>query len=195
MGQCSKCGKPSLARGLCRNHYYQQWRRGMPPLEDDRRTTPIKERLLSKVVVSETGCHLFTGSLSVNGYGLIWENGSHSAAHRVAYRLCVGPLTDDDIICHRCDVRNCVNPDHLFKGTREQNNLDMRQKDRHSRGARSPHAKLTSDQVDFILSSTASDTEIAKRFGVNQSTIWRIRNGQRWKHRRNYWQSLPPALS
>jgi len=147
-----------------------------------RKPVPTKERILSKILVDENGCWIFTGAKMSTGYGGIWKDGKHVAAHRESYRIFCGDLSDEEVVCHKCDVRPCVNPEHLFKGTRADNNRDMREKRRHRFGESSPMSKITEDDVSFIRSSNMSGTELAKVFGVGQYQISRIKTGKRWAH-------------
>lgn len=181
MADCTVCGAKALARGLCRRHYYQQYRKErFAPLDPDR---SLRERVLAKVVKADNGCWLWTAGRRHDGYGMIWRGGRAVRAHRVSYELFCGPVTDDDVICHRCDVRNCINPEHLFLGTRLDNNQDKVAKGDQPHGEGHWRARFTDEDVLLIRSMRhVSDRAMAERFGVNQSTIWRIRSGNRWKH-------------
>lgn len=81
-------------------------------------------------------------------------------------------------ICHRCDNRRCVNPDHLFVGTRQDNVDDMMCKGRAASGSKHPKAKLTPDDVAAIKSLSGTNAEIAKRFGVDAAVVSRVKNGK-----------------
>lgn len=148
----------------------------------DKRTKPIRDRILSKITVDENGCWIFSGAKMQTGYGLIWKEGKNVAAHRESYKLFCGDLSDDEVICHRCDVRICINPEHLFKGSRADNNRDMVEKRRHRFGESSPMAKLTEDDVSFIRKSSMTSSSLAVVFGVGAYQISRIRSGKRWAH-------------
>jgi hypothetical protein len=72
-----------------------------------------------------TGCHVWHGAL-LNGYGILRYQGRHQQAHRLAWTVNRGPIPAGMILCHRCNVRRCVNPDHLALGTRADNNADTK---------------------------------------------------------------------
>lgn len=83
-----------------------------------------------------TGCHLWMGSLNNNGYGMFGYgriySGTYSmkSAHRVIWELTFGPIPERQQVLHRCDVRACVNPLHLFLGSSQDNHDDMWRKGR-----------------------------------------------------------------
>jgi hypothetical protein len=127
-----------------------------------------------------TGCWLFAGSVTRIGYGLIKHGGVTKLAHRVAYETLRGPIPDGMCVCHRCDVRCCVNPDHLFLGTRADNMADMLSKGRQSWGEGRWNAKLTPQEVLEIYASTETSATLADRYGVGARAIRRIQAGERW---------------
>lgn len=81
------------------------------------------------------GCWEWTAAKD-RGYGVTWVDGRKTSAHRHAYELEHGKIGNRRLfICHRCDNRACVRPDHLFLGTHSDNMKDMTSKNRQSRGA------------------------------------------------------------
>jgi hypothetical protein len=151
---------------------------------------PSADCFWAKVQRRTDGCWLWTGALNNKGYGLIAFRTArrHSLrAHRVAWMLERGEIPEGMQVCHRCDVRNCVNPDHLFVGTVADNNGDMMEKDRHRAGrhigAANPHAKLTAAQVLTIRAEAESGTArrlLVERFGVSKAQIARIVARRNW---------------
>lgn len=86
--------------------------------------------LLERMIpVPESGCWLWTGGLS-KGYGNIMDGTRCRLAHRVSYELFVGEIPKGKQVLHRCDVPCCINPRHLFLGTRSDNMRDCFQKGR-----------------------------------------------------------------
>src|ERR1700761_3720809 len=108
----------------------------------------LEERFFDSVMPEpNSGCWLWVGSLNENGYGTIGVAYKTQLAHRVSYRLHVGPIPDGLNVLHKCDVPCCVNPDHLFPGTQETNVIDMENKGRalHYEGEAHGRAKLTAE--------------------------------------------------
>lgn len=145
---------------------------------------------------SDTDCHLWTGCHNGIGYGVInIEHCMYLATH-VAWILAGNELGEDPNICHKCDNPPCVNPDHLFNGTRVDNMQDALQKGRiqtpFGPGDEHCSAILTEDDVRLIrflcenergsLSKVEFSRVVAPQFGVSHRTIEGIVYGQRWRH-------------
>lgn len=134
-----------------------------------------------------TGCWNWMASTIGKGYGQC--NVRHLKeryAHRVSYRAFRGDIPDGVDVLHTCDNLLCVNPKHLFLGSKGDNAQDMKAKDRHLYGERNTEAKLTEKQVLQIhrlyKAGGVSTYQLADQFGVRQGTIWKILKGHRWEH-------------
>jgi hypothetical protein len=147
----------------------------------------LAERLkVASVDDLATGCRLWIGSMAGgNGYGrLRWQDRPIQRAHRLAWEAAYGSVPEGMSVLHKCDVRRCVNPKHLFLGTNGDNNTDRSQKGRNAIvvGAQRYNAKLTDEVVRAIKSSQETQLALAHRHGVSASVISRIKSGKIWKH-------------
>lgn len=88
-------------------------------------------RTKANCVVDANGCWLWQGFIHESGYGARNYRGRNIRVHRMMYMLCVGPIPKGLDVCHTCDVRHCVNPAHLWVGTRKDNMADCVEKGRH----------------------------------------------------------------
>jgi hypothetical protein len=144
----------------------------------------VKRWFFKRVVKDASGCWNWHGQTKENGYGIvasIFEK-RRVYAHRAAYRLFNGVWPDDHLLVrHTCDNRKCVNPEHLLIGTHSDNSNDAVERKRICSGERHYARKLTREQVALIRSSTAPHVELAAMFGVNESTILRVRRGETWR--------------
>ncbi len=79
-----------------------------------------------------SGCWNWTGATINTGYGSICHDGKHCLAHRASWQIHKGEIPGKLLVLHRCDNRLCVNPAHLFLGTKKDNAIDMVKKGRNS---------------------------------------------------------------
>jgi hypothetical protein len=125
-----------------------------------------------------TGCILWIGSATRYGRLDITENGirRHAAAHRVAWELAHGAIPAGMLVCHRCDVGLCINVDHLFLGTHQENMDDMVSK------GRGPGRPVVSDELiaegKRLRAAGASVDSITELFGISSSHTSRLLRGQ-----------------
>jgi hypothetical protein len=133
-----------------------------------------------------TGCWLWLGATQWNGYGAVRVGNKTKPAHRLAYETHHGVTLASDLdVCHKCDTRACVNPDHLFSGTRTDNMRDCSNKGRvvtpSLAGERCPASKLTPRQVIAIRSDPRSQRAIGRAYGVDHGTVGHIKRGSTWR--------------
>lgn len=120
-----------------------------------------------------------------NGYGSIWAGGQNIYTHRLALAIARGPLEANEEACHTCDNPPCCNPAHLFAAPHVENVSDMLAKGRGSKpprqvGIANHNATLNIDQVGEIRAAVERgdrQRDVAARFLVSQSTVWRIAHG------------------
>lgn len=147
---------------------------------------PIAERILASVErIPECGCWLWMKWCHHTGYGVIsmGRQSRFNLAHRVSYETFVGPIPDGLDVCHRCDVRACVNPAHLFVGTPSDNAIDAVRKGRIATGSDVQNAALSVDELQELRAAAGPYAQLAERFGIAVSTAWRAKNGRSYKER------------
>lgn len=138
------------------------------------------DRLMERVVrVPFAGCWLWTGALKDNGYGDCWLDGRVIGAHRAFFTLLVGEIPAGMQICHRCDVRCCVNPDHLFLGSRLDNMRDAAAKGRLGHHC----AALTFEQAEMVRASAKRGIDLARQLGVSENVICNARASRYYRRR------------
>lgn len=130
-----------------------------------------------------SGCWLWIGSASPNGYGALVVRGKKTKAHRYSWMLHNGNIPDGMWVLHKCDVPACVNPEHLFLGSCADNVSDRDAKGRQASGERNGSAKLAPQQVDEIRKSVLSQRKLAKIYGVSFGAISKIKTGRYWNER------------
>ena len=145
----------------------------------------LEQRFWEKVDRRESDeCWPWKGCLH-EGYGIIQVRGFSFLAHRISWTIHYGVIPDGLCICHHCDNRLCVNPQHLFLGTWADNNHDMAKKRRSALGERNKHSKLTENQVIEIRRLLAlgwGEAHIGSLYGVGHTAIHKIKHRCNWRH-------------
>ncbi len=120
------------------------------------------------------------------GYGYFSFRGKSVRAHRFSWELVNGPIPGDLCVCHSCDNRRCVNPSHLWLGTRNDNIQDCKNKHRLNRARHEAHsqAKLSMEkagQIRLLYSGGGmTQASLAKMFSVGGTAIERIIKNKTW---------------
>jgi hypothetical protein len=137
-------------------------------------------------------CWRWVGNVNDQGYGVLRRPGTAAThrvwlAHRLSWEMHFGKIPDGLCVLHRCDNPSCVNPAHLFTGTREENNADKKAKGRqpHNIGSTNPNAKITEDkarEVRELVASGVTQMKVASIFGIKQPQVSRIVRGENWRN-------------
>ncbi len=141
----------------------------------------IVDRFWSRVARCAHGdCWEWRGARSDNGYGHLSTGERTVSAHRFSYELTHGSIPSGYHVCHTCDKRLCVNPAHLFAGSRQENMDDMLAKERQTHGDRHPNA-IYSDELIAELrrrwdAGGISKRRLAREFGISYSHTCSILN-------------------
>ncbi len=154
----------------------------------------LQERFEARILPEpNSGCWLWDGAVDTTGHGY-GTLGFHKPsgkwgtekAHRVSWMVYRGEIPEGLWVLHRCDNRVCVNPDHLFLGTRSDNMQDCSKKGRckniFPRGGRHFKAKITEEDVRAIRTTDARIGDIAARYGMTKRNVYDIRSGATWRH-------------
>jgi len=157
-------------------------------------SSPLPQRFERYYEVDgETGCWEWQKFTNECGYGKITDNGKPRMAHRVAFELYrdegLPEFSPDHQINHTCHNPACVNPDHLYIGTAQENTQDAMEidawGDNRRRGSEVGTSKLTEDEVVEIKErclSGESQKDVAEDYGVAHATVNKIMVGEQWQH-------------
>lgn len=153
------------------------------------KTRSLEERFWDRVNKTAT-CWLWTAS-TARGYGQMWDGTKLTRSHRFSWELANGTIRNGLWVLHKCDVRACVRPSHLFLGTVSDNQRDMKKKGRRKGirtgfGATHGMAKLSEDQVLTIRALAAegkiSQRAIGRMYGVTKTMVYMIHYRKSWRH-------------
>jgi HNH endonuclease len=179
----SGCTAKQRTRGMCQKHYESAKRLGAISIIRPYRQ-PLIERLLTNSQINlKTGCIEYKHT-NPKGYGRISVNGQLMGAHRAVWQAEYGTIPEGMCVLHRCDNPPCINLGHLFLGTQTENIEDMDSKGRRGTtpGEKSGIAKLTTKDIQKILSDQRPQRIIAAHYKISLGHVSRIKAGTCWKH-------------
>lgn len=149
----------------------------------------LADRFWAKVSLMP-GCWPWTACLTGPGYGAFWTGKKVVGAHRFSWMMSRGAIPDGLEVCHECDNRRCVNPSHLFLGTRADNMRDCARKGRTARGnglrgEAHPNAKLTTAivvQIREMRGLGFTRAQVCEELGVKMHDVDNVTSGPGWSH-------------
>ncbi len=151
------------------------------------------QRFWAKVDKSggDDACWKWIGGKANKGYGAFRMGGKQMNASRATWLIVYGHINDGLQVCHHCDNPPCCNPKHLFLGTPKDNSQDMSRKGRFVvpglRGEQVVTHKLTNEQVHEMRQRYANGEMtyrmIVKEYGISQTQVGRIINGEAWRNK------------
>lgn len=132
------------------------------------------------------GCVIWPFSIHPGGYAVLTYQGKKLKAHRISLEIKLGRQIQPGLFsCHTCDTPACVNSNHLFEGTNQDNIKDMINKNRQAKGTGN-NPKLTEEQVLEIRHRYANEKistyKLGEIYGVTNVTIGEIIRRVKWKH-------------
>jgi len=134
--------------------------------------------------VEKNGCWICVNHCKRDGYPQKSINGKMVNLSRTVYEASTkSKIPDGMCVCHKCDERACINPSHMFLGTRKENNQDRDKKGRQvsMRGEKHGNHKFSNSQILSIRKDCRRQIDIAKEYGVSQPVISQIKRGVTWK--------------
>lgn len=152
----------------------------------------LESKFWKRVKIMPSGCWEWTGIRHRNrtthnyGYGILQvgprDHRKNLRANRISWELHYGPIPEGMFVLHKCDNKQCVNPEHLELGTSQKNIQDAYDRGLKRKGEDSPCSKLTKKQVEEIRNSMLTNKSLAEIYKVSQSRISNIKNYKGWRN-------------
>lgn len=155
--------------------------------------TREQQYILDRVVIDSNGCWIWQPKKRFNrgvkngsrGYGYSKFDGKMELAHRFSFKAFKGPIPEGTLICHHCDVTDCVNPDHVFSGTEKDNMQDKVLKGRANMKAGDNRSSMTVEKVielRGLRQEGATFRALGERYGITDVSARHIAIGLTWAH-------------
>jgi DNA-binding transcriptional regulator YiaG len=143
-----------------------------------------EKKKIDFVIDPETNCfNCVSHNPESKTYSAFMLNRKSRLVHRHIYEQCFGEIPDALCVCHKCDNPKCINPEHLFLGTINDNVKDMVEKNRQAKGEKNSSAKLKEQDITKIrklYKKGLSTRKLAKLFNVGKSTIFCVVSKKTW---------------
>ena len=136
----------------------------------------LKCKILNGIDKKDNGCWLYKNSSSGIYSKLRWHLKWYST-HRVSYECFIGEIPKGKVVCHKCDIPKCVNPDHLFLGTYAENMRDAFNKKRMPVGEKNHFTRFTDVQIEeirLLKSQGFTYLRLKRIFNCSMTTIWSV---------------------
>lgn len=182
------CTEQHYAKGFCQKHYARWKSHGDPSVVRKKSDKSIRASIEDlSVPEPNTGCWLWIGCVGDTGYPSISRKklGGRKNAHRVSYEEYKGKIPEGMVVCHSCDTKICVNPDHLWIGTQAQNLADCQEKGRNARGERQHLTTLADSDIPRIrrlVREGRSQSSVSREYGVSITAVHNIVKMKTWRH-------------
>ncbi len=162
--------------------YHSEWCRS---LKGKRKTTGTLEQFEKRYIPEPmSGCWIWLAGFNPsNGYGRFYTGPNKCVyAHKFSFQTFKGSIPRGHMLRHTCDVKLCVNPDHIITGTAVDNAQDAVERGLYKIGKDHWAARLSESDVLFIFNSKTPNKQLALQFGVARAHISRIKTGGSWRH-------------
>jgi len=145
----------------------------------------ILKKINNKIIINNE-CYEWQGALDKDNYGVIWFNNKSWRVHRLIWVIYNGNIPKEMCICHKCDNPKCININHLFIGTTQENTKDRDNKNRQAKWDKHIFTKLNPIQIKEIKKLHFEDgisyRKLAEKYNVCYATIREATIGRNWKH-------------